>query len=138
MRLHLVVALCLVGLLAAGCKKHGPALDIPGYGGAMGMPKGPPIVDDSGTLIHAAWQTPDSLAMVRAYYTEQLVKGRNWHEVGNGLGASFANNMNYEREMGKPEDPAQTGGYVAIYDSDQRTLIDVWEFFPKAAPPAAP
>jgi len=73
---------------------------------------------------------------VAAFYRKELVEGRGWTERAS-IGPAFLDgNLRVDRPgMGAgtatPLDPTRTGGFVVVYESQNATFIELWQFVPK-------
>ncbi len=126
------IATCAAALLA--CKGSGPQTDIPAYPGSSAAGGTPNQESPAGTLYRTRRKTPDGVPTVAAFYRKELADGRGWREVSS-VGPAFADgNLTVDRpgQIGTaaPVDPSRTGGFVLVYEVDNATYVESWQWVP--------
>ena len=132
----LLAAIVTVAALA-GCKSPGPAMDLPVYPGSAQASGIPSQESPEGTLYRVRRRTPDGVQTVSAFYRKELVEGRGWSETAS-MGPAFTDgNLPVERPgqvnaAGAPVDRSRPGGFVVVYEVDNATYVELWQWVPAA------
>jgi len=130
-----LVGLCLLLATAPGCSKK-PKMDLPTYPGAAGMAGGSTNETEEAIIWHQVVHTPDSIAMVRTYYIEELETKRGW-KLSPGSASAWTNgNMTLGKGGGSfgnatADDITAEGGFVQLIEGDRETICDHWQSKPK-------
>lgn len=119
-------------LLTAGCKKS-PKPTLPEFPGASQFRGGGNVELPEATLFHQVWKSSDHAGQVTNFYAEEMAK-RGAKRQGD---AFVDDNVVHDGGFGGEgsatvKDPTRPGVYLAVYEDNNQTLIDVWEAVPKA------
>jgi hypothetical protein len=129
------VALAAV-LTLAGCKRGGGVgLSLPRYPGADYHPQGK-MDRPTHEMYRAMLTTPDTFKTVVDFYVTELSKLPGWSgpKAGSDLVIWASENMNRgAMTIGDPIDPSKYAGGVVIQGSPDRTLVTLYESYPKPA-----
>lgn len=134
----LVLAALVSAAAVLACKGSGPTMDIPPYPGSTQASSHPNQENAAGTLYRVRRQTPDSVRTVAAFYRKELGEARGWRETSS-VGPAFTDgNFTVERPgqgtgTGAAIVPSRTGGYVVVYEVNDATYIEMWQWVPSGA-----
>ena len=137
MRLARLLPAALLALLlaqSAGCKKKGPPLDLPLYPDSVMLASGGNVEDGATFSYHVLLSSSANANQVRNFYNDELVKKLGWKRVS--IDVFEDGNLEHTGDfgsngLGKPRDPTQPGGWVAIAELPNEIRVDLWRSLPK-------